>query len=159
MNYRMNKNQCMGCGTTPQSSMKRTCGNNCHHSSRCGCSNSAEQSPSCGCNNSARQSVDYNCNNRSSDEQELVQWTQQLMNLCQQELLLCLSQVSFAMYDTALYLDTHPDDEEAMAYFHKMHSQRMAAMKVYTKKFGPLTMDQSEDFCSWDWGSAPLPWQ
>lgn len=174
MNYGMNRNQNMGCGcgTTPQASMKCGCGSSSQQSSRCGCGNSTQQSPRCGCNNNTQQSPRCGCNNNaqqsprcgcnndmSSNEQELVQWTQQLMNLCQQDLLLCISQVSFAMYDAALYLDTHPCDEEALAYFHKMHAKRMAAMKVYSKKFGPLTMDQSEDFCSWDWGSAPLPWQ
>ena len=35
------------------------------------------------------------------------------------ELLNHINTVSFAVDDIQLYLDTHPDDEEALAYFHK----------------------------------------
>ena len=44
-----------------------------------------------------------NCSNNSSREQLLDQ----------------INRSSFAAYDMLLYLDTHPDDAEAQAYYHK----------------------------------------
>lgn len=45
------------------------------------------------------------------------------------ELLNHINTVSFAVDDIQLYLDTHPDDEEALAYFHKYKEQRVKALK------------------------------
>ena len=38
----------------------------------------------------------------------------------QKALLKIIYETGFAIDDTVLYLDTHPDCEEALAYYHKM---------------------------------------
>ena len=83
----------------------------------------------------------------------------QLECMNQQQLLNYLNQVSFSMYDTTLFLDTHPCNREAMAYFNKMQHARKHALEIYEKKFGPLLLDNVDADCEWTWGMQPLPWE
>ena len=64
-----------------------------------------------------------------------------------------IGQSAFAAYDTLLYMDTHPQDREAMAYYHKQSVIRQEAMEEYARRFGPLTMDLiDESNCdTWEW--------
>ena len=50
-----------------------------------------------------------------------------------------INQVSFAVDEVKLYLDTHPCDSEALAYFHEMSAHRNDALKQYASAYGPLT--------------------
>ena len=72
-----------------------------------------------------------------------------------------INQVSFAVDDVKLYLDTHPCDTEALEYFHKMSRQRNEALKEYAAAYGPLTIDTAKDSCTerWNWINEPWPWQ
>ena len=72
-----------------------------------------------------------------------------------------INQVSFAVDDVKLYLDTHPCDTEALEYFHKMSQQRNEALKEYAAAYGPLTIDTAKDSCTerWNWINEPWPWQ
>lgn len=70
-----------------------------------------------------------------------------------------LNESSFAMYDTALYLDTHPCDQEAIAYYHKCMHIRNEVMKIYNNKFGPLQIDQVNETNQWSWVNDPWPWE
>ena len=47
------------------------------------------------------------------------------------QLLNHINQVSFAVNDVTLYLDTHPCDPEALEYLRKMSRQRNEALKEY----------------------------
>lgn len=71
--------------------------------------------------------------------------------------IICLS--SFAMDDTRLYLDTHPQDQEALAYFAKNRDIRNAALAEYSLKYGPIcSYDVYSNNC-WNWNNSPLPWE
>ncbi|NCB91299.1 MAG: spore coat protein CotJB [Clostridia bacterium] len=72
-----------------------------------------------------------------------------------------IDQASFAQYDMLLYLDTHPDDAEAFAYYRKQTCIREDALKQYAQHYGPLTMDLIDDTCSdsWKWMMQPWPWE
>ena len=63
--------------------------------------------------------------------------------------------------DIQLYLDTHPDDEEALAYFHKYKEQRVKALKEYAACYGPLTIDTVDESCGdrWTWINELSTWQ
>ena len=74
------------------------------------------------------------------------------------ELLDIITKVSFAMDDTRLFLDTHPDCTEAMEYFQKMQCIRHEAIKEYTERFGQIVSYHMNECDKWDWNSAPLPW-
>lgn len=77
------------------------------------------------------------------------------------ELLEYITNVSFAVDDAKLFLDTHPCDEEALAYFREYSRKRNEALKEYAAHFGPLTIDTVVYSCadSWDWINEPWPWQ
>ena len=77
------------------------------------------------------------------------------------QLLNHINQVSFAVDDVKLYLDTHPCDTEALEYFRQMSQKRNEALKEYAAAYGPLTIDTAEDSCAerWNWINEPWPWQ
>ena len=77
------------------------------------------------------------------------------------ELLNHINQISFAVDEVKLYLDTHPCDTEALAYFREFSRERNLALKEYARIYGPLTVDTAEDTCTehWNWINEPWPWQ
>ena len=81
--------------------------------------------------------------------------------LSKAQLMETIGQSAFAAYDTLLYMDTHPQDREAMAYYHKQSVIRQEAMEEYARRFGPLTMDLiDESNCdTWEWMMQPWPWE
>lgn len=72
-----------------------------------------------------------------------------------------INEVSFAVNDAALFLDTHPNDASAMAFFCENMNYRKEALAEYAKYFGPLTMDTANDSgsASWEWIEQPFPWE
>ena len=52
-----------------------------------------------------------------------------------------INTVSFAVNDIQLYLNTHPEDTEALAYFHEYKEKRGKALREYATCYGPLTID------------------
>ena len=80
----------------------------------------------------------------------------------QKEMLLKkINEVSFAVDDILLFLDTHPDCQEALDFYHKNVSARKEALAEYARLYGPLTIDTADDGCSrsWDWIRQPFPWE
>lgn len=78
-----------------------------------------------------------------------------------QELLCQINLVSFAADDAKLYLDTHPHDTEALAYFREMICKRNHALEEYAAAYSPLTVDTADLSCAekWNWINEPWPWQ
>lgn len=76
------------------------------------------------------------------------------------QLMALINESSFAVYDMLLYLDTHPNDTEALAYFQKQSCIRRDALKEYARQYGPLSIDFMDDGSSdsWDWMTQPWPW-
>lgn len=72
-----------------------------------------------------------------------------------------IDQVSFAMDDARLFLDTHPNCREAMAYYKKMEKMRKEAIADYQRNCGPLLAYQASGYCEdgWTWTEGPLPWE
>lgn len=70
-----------------------------------------------------------------------------------------LDAYAFAAYDWSLYLDTHPDDKDAIAMFHKMADMAEELKQRYEAKFGPLTSEASKDMTRWNWLDDPWPWE
>ncbi len=77
------------------------------------------------------------------------------------DLLTKINVASFAVNDVTLFLDTHPEDAEALAYFHEYSRMRNEAMMEYAKYYGPLTIDTTMESCTdrWNWINEPWPWQ
>ena len=80
---------------------------------------------------------------------------------CRNELLQWINVVSFAVNDAQLFLDTHPDCKEALAYFYEYSRLRNEALEEYAKYYGPLTVDTTQESCAdrWSWINEPWPWQ
>lgn len=78
-----------------------------------------------------------------------------------ERLLAWIGQVSFAVNEMNLYLDTHPEDEEALAFFREKLRQRLEALETYAKCYGPLTIDTADDTASrsFEWVQQPWPWE
>lgn len=77
----------------------------------------------------------------------------------QQALLRYIHEVSFAIDDVVLYLDTHPCDQEALNYFREYQTLRTQAVEEYTRCYGPLTRDHVDIKNQWAWVSDPWPWE
>lgn len=70
-----------------------------------------------------------------------------------------LQMYGFAMYDTALFLDTHPNDNSALEYYNRVRNAYLDSVMQYEEKYGPLTLDGVDTSDEWKWLSAPWPWQ
>lgn len=68
-------------------------------------------------------------------------------------------QYSFAVLEAQLFLDSHPDCKEALAYYNKYKKLYDEAKTDYEKNYGPLTVLSSANDESWQWVNAPWPWE
>ena len=71
------------------------------------------------------------------------------------KLLIRLSSMHFAMLETRLFLDTHPDDAEAQKMLEKYQTKFNALKAEYEEQFGPLTLN---GYNSDEWLNNPWPW-
>ena len=90
--------------------------------------------------------------NRSNQDMQ-----QKRMN--QKELYEWIMMLGFCAVDMMLYLDTHPDDEEALNYFNQCTALYNAAKQSYQEQFGLLNAFSEQERFSWDWNTAPMPWE
>ena len=77
----------------------------------------------------------------------------------QKELYEWIMMLGFCAVDMMLYLDTHPDDEEALNYFNQCTALYNAAKQSYQEQFGLLNAFSEQERSSWDWNTAPMPWE
>ena len=77
-----------------------------------------------------------------------------------------IQQVSFVMDDLRLYLDTHPEDREALEMLKNILCQRKKLMSDFAADFYPLTMDcmaefyeKETSFACYCWQEGPAPWE
>lgn len=75
------------------------------------------------------------------------------------ELLQKIQILEFVIYDTALYLDTHPSDAAALNYYHHHRELLEAAKAEYTQCYGPLTIESVMSKNKWTWIDKPWPWE
>ncbi|MBB5323443.1 spore coat protein JB [Anoxybacillus tepidamans] len=76
------------------------------------------------------------------------------------ELLEQLQTVDFALVDLTLYLDTHPNDYQAIQQFNQLSQQRKQLKKQYETTYGPLQQyGNSYSNYPWNWDDTPWPWQ
>ncbi len=80
------------------------------------------------------------------------------MNM-KEKLLSEIRALSFALVETNLYLDSHPECAEALAYFRRVRDELAEKTAAYERAFGPLTAMGATAEGSWDWISTPWPWE
>ena len=67
--------------------------------------------------------------------------------------------LSFALVETNLYLDSYPEEREALAYFCKLRRELNEKTAAYEAAYGPLTVMGATAEGSWDWIKTPWPWE
>lgn len=66
----------------------------------------------------------------------------------------------FVLVELTLYLDTHPQDYEAIQQFNQYAKQSKLLKKEFEKQFGPLRQyGESYSGYPWQWTDTPWPWQ
>ncbi|MNW37381.1 CotJB protein [compost metagenome] len=76
------------------------------------------------------------------------------------ELLEQLQAVDFVLVELNLYLDTHPDDYQAIEQYNKLTKERTQLAHQFQLLYGPL-MHFGHAFSKypWEWSKSPWPWQ
>ncbi|MCD7944585.1 MAG: spore coat protein CotJB [Clostridia bacterium] len=77
-----------------------------------------------------------------------------------ERLLYCVQMYGFVLDETRLFLDTHPENRQALEYYKKYSSLYRDAVAEYEAARGPLTT-QSEAVTgdTWMWSCGGWPWQ
>ncbi len=68
-------------------------------------------------------------------------------------------ELGFVITESILYLDTHPDDTEAIEYYSQMRDEFLKMMDYYAENFGPLNYFNIQSKNYWTWVSTPMPWE
>ncbi|MCD7947930.1 MAG: spore coat protein CotJB [Oscillospiraceae bacterium] len=69
-----------------------------------------------------------------------------------------LQALEFVLAELSLYLDTHPDDEEAFSLFQQYADMEREGRQRYEAAFGPLTKGSAGNFSTYRWLEDPWPW-
>ena len=65
----------------------------------------------------------------------------------------------FATLETVLYLDGHPTNKKALAFYDKHRAIANGLRDEYEGKFGPLTIYGNNDMNDWHRIDKPWPWE
>lgn len=74
------------------------------------------------------------------------------------ELLKELTALDFVAVDLHLFLDTHPDNREALEVYNNVVSKANQLRRIYENHCGPLTPNSPSAY-PWQWIEDPWPWQ
>ena len=85
----------------------------------------------------------YNVNSTNERENLLNQW----------------QQYNFALVDLNLYLDTHPNDTNAIKLYNNYNNILKQISKKYESMYGPLTVNSDNNQNNWIWINSPWPWE
>ena len=69
-----------------------------------------------------------------------------------------LQALSFAIQELALYLDTHPDDSEALELYREYQKKYHKGMMTYSENTQPLNHATPVDAPRYTWLDDPWPW-
>ncbi len=75
------------------------------------------------------------------------------------QLLQKITALDFYIIDMHLYLNTHPDDSEALMLYNDCVIQVGELREEYTRSYGMLLANNSTSKQPWQWIENPWPWQ
>jgi spore coat protein JB len=76
------------------------------------------------------------------------------------QLMTKLQETDFVLVELTLYLDTHPNDLQAIQQFNQMAQLRRQIACEFENEYGPLMQfGHSYSRYPWDWKETPWPWQ
>lgn len=67
--------------------------------------------------------------------------------------------LGFALQELALYLDTHPDDKEALELYRQYQKAYHNCMTDYSQHRMPMTHNTPVDHRTYTWLDEPWPWE
>ena len=70
-----------------------------------------------------------------------------------------LQACDFVLYETALYLDSHPDCQKALDYYDKYRAVSEQLRAEYVQQYGPLSHRDQPETADWAWVKGPWPWE
>ena len=71
-----------------------------------------------------------------------------------------IQEVEFAALELNLYLDTHPQDQNALAQYNNYARQLNMLKQQYEMSYGPLlNFGFSPSQYPWRWLESPWPWE
>ena len=77
-----------------------------------------------------------------------------------QALLHDIQKLEFACLDLNLYLDTHPECEDALKDYNMFSTELTKLKNLYRRNFGPLAnFGSCPSQYPWKWLSEPWPWE
>lgn len=65
----------------------------------------------------------------------------------------------FVLYDLSLYLDTHPDDCNALSLYHRHNEIYRQYYDEYIKNYGPIAFTDVKSDDYWTWVAEEWPWE
>lgn len=71
-----------------------------------------------------------------------------------------IQEMAFAAHDINLYLDTHPNDSNAIRLYNEYNTQERMLNDAYERKYGPIDLSDNEglSMTPWAWIKEPWPW-
>lgn len=82
-----------------------------------------------------------------------------MKNTARRDLMKEITALSFVLDETALYLDSHPDDPAALAYYADMRAKYDDARAKYEGEYGALTHAGVRGGDRWSWVDGTWPWE
>ena len=80
------------------------------------------------------------------------------MDSAQMRLLKEIQLTEFTVTEATLYLDTHPDDQEALRYYQSAKQRLDTKTAEYQAKYGKIMAGKNGQM-RWAWVDEPWPWQ
>lgn len=77
-----------------------------------------------------------------------------------EDMLYKISEVCFAAHDINLYLDTHPNDVNAINLYNEYNNMSNELIASYERKYGPINLSDNIGLekMPWAWINKPWPW-
>ena len=75
------------------------------------------------------------------------------------EMLRKVQELDFVLYDTGLFLDTHPSNQAALNFFRQYQQAYTEAVAEYESQYGPLVAFDTDTTQGWAWVQGPWPWE
>ena len=76
------------------------------------------------------------------------------------ELMSRIQETGFAVFDTVLFLDSHPTCRVALDFYNENKHLYEGYVAEYEKNFGPLNIGGANARAdSWTWIQGPWPWE
>ncbi len=70
-----------------------------------------------------------------------------------------LMAADFTAFELQLYLDTHPDDKEAMSKYTEAVGKAAVLRTEYENMYGPITAASAAGKLPWQWIVSPWNWE